>query len=314
MAASIFPHAHAQLSAEVKLYAHALSISAQPALPTFFISQRKKIIVQEQAMASPGEVLEDLDSFLDRISEGEEEEEEEEELCVGDACHECRVNGSPVMAAMLSGHRGCLNEILHANEAEKLSAIRSENGATLAHVAARKGDVEALRLVLKNDSSLGKVGDIRGATPLHVCAYYGHEEGLRRLLDAGAEANQPDFDGATAVHFAAASGHLESLKLLVKQGRGNANAQSSSGETPVYFAAQEGHLACIHWLVEHAHADPQLASADGMTPLHAAAQTGRLNITHWLVRSANCPITCRASDGATPVHFAAAKGIIVYQY
>lgn len=184
-------------------------------------------------MATPGEVLDDLDTFLDRLSEEEEDEDEEgARLYVGDACRECRVNRCPAMTALLSGHRGCLKEILRANDAKVVSAIRSENGATLAHVAARRGDVEALNLVLKSDTSLGKVGDVRGATPLHVCAYHGREDGLVSLLDAGAEADQPDFDGATAIHFAAASGHLESLKLLVERGRGGVNARSRSGETP----------------------------------------------------------------------------------
>lgn len=185
-------------------------------------------------MATPGEVLDELNLFLDQLSEEEDENEEEEgaRLYVGDACHECRVNRCPAMGALLSGHSGCLKEILQANDAEKISAIRSGNGATLAHIAARKGDVEALKLLLKKDASLGKVGDVRGATPLHVCAYHGHEDCLVSLLDAGAEVDQPDFDGATAVHFAAASGHLESLKLLVQRGRGNVNARSSSGETP----------------------------------------------------------------------------------
>lgn len=183
-------------------------------------------------MATPGEVLDDLNFFLDQLSEGEEDEDKEERLYVGDACHECRVNRCPAMSALLSRHGGCLKEIMQANDAENISAIRSGNGATLAHIAAREGDTEALKLLLKNDASLGKVGDIRGATPLHVCAYHGHEDGLVSLLDAGAEVDQPDFDGATAVHFAAASGHLESLKLLVQRGGGNVNARSTSGETP----------------------------------------------------------------------------------
>ena len=287
-------------------------------------------------MATPGEVLDDLDSFLDRQSEGEGEENGEREedegarLYVGDACHECRVNRCPAMAALLAGDRGCLREILRVNDEDRLSDIRSGNGATLAHVAARRGDLESLNMVLAKVASLAKVGDVRGATPLHVCAYHGHKEALSSLLDAGAEADQPDMDGATAVHFAAASGHLHCLKILVERGRGNVNARSNGGETPgkhacvwiscsyscvsraaVYFAAQEGHLPCIHWLVEHARADPRLESTDGMTPLHAAAQTGQQNVTHWLVRSANCPIDCRTTDGATPVHFAAAKGATV---
>lgn len=303
-----------------------LTIVSKAAPPTF--SGRKLI------MATPGEVLDDLDSFLDRLSEEEDKEDEEEDgdfqFLVGEACHECRVEENPAMAALQGDHIACLREILRVNEEEAIAGVSSGNGATLAHVAARRGDVEALKLLVTKSPSLCTSGDIRGATPLHVAAYRGHEECLAALLDAGGTADQPDTDGATAVHFAAASGHLEAIKTLISRGRGNANARNSSGETPgiilqlflvsvcftfytvlslaVYFAAQEGHLACIQWLVEQAGADPQLASTDGMTPLHAAAQTGRLNVTYWLVRSANCSISCRTSDGATPVHFAAAKG------
>ena len=188
-------------------------------------------------MATPGEVLDELDSFLDRLSEGEEERPEEEEyrgvgLYVGDACHECRVQRCPAMAAVLASHRGCLREILVANDEDTLSALRSGNGATLAHVVARQGDVESLNLLLGKVNSLVSVGDVRGATPLHVCAYHGHEDGLLSLLDAGAEADQPDVDGATSLHFAAASGHLECLKLLVRTGKGNVNVRSHGGETP----------------------------------------------------------------------------------
>ena len=186
-------------------------------------------------MATPGEVLDDLDSFLDRISGGEEEEEEEYDdarLLVGEACHECRVDGSPAMAALQAGHVGCLREILRANEEERIAGVRSGNGATLAHVAARRGDVEVLGMLLAKTSSLARIGDVRGATPLHVCAYRGHEDCLEKLLEAGGDADQPDSDGATAIHFAAASGHLESVKTLVQKGGGNANAKNSSGETP----------------------------------------------------------------------------------
>ena len=191
-------------------------------------------------MATPGEVLDDLDSFLDRMSGDEEEEKEENDvrLLVGEACHECRVDGSPAMAALQAGHVGCLRELLRANEEETMAGVRSGNGATLAHVAARRGDVEVLRMLLAKTSSFARVGDVRGATALHVCAYRGHEECLEKLLEAGGDADQPDSDGATAVHFAAASGHFGSLKILILKGGGNANARNSSGETPGEKPAQ----------------------------------------------------------------------------
>ena len=187
-------------------------------------------------MASAAElVLGDLDSFLDRLSEGEEDEEEEDgvRLLVGEACHECRVEPCPAMAALHAGHGGCLREILRANDEETILGVRSGGGtATLAHVAARRGDTEALGVILAKASPLAREGDERGATPLHVCAYHGHDEALVSLLEAGGDADQPDSDGATPVHFAAASGHLDSLKALVERGGGKVNVRSNSGETP----------------------------------------------------------------------------------
>lgn len=186
-------------------------------------------------MATPVDILEDLDSFLARVSD-EEKENDEEELErpeLGYACKDCRNALSPVMAATLNTHRGCLKEILEAQgRSVSLSVYRSESGATVAHHAARRGDLETLQLLLGADQSLCKAGDVRGATPLHVCAYHGQLECLSCLLEKDAWADQKDFDGATAVHFAAASGHLDCLKELVLRGKGNPNEQTQSGETP----------------------------------------------------------------------------------
>ena len=285
-------------------------------------------------MATPGEVLDDLDSFLDRLSEGEDEEGEEEEersrIYSGDACHECRVCKNPAMTALLGGHMGCLKEILRANDIEKLAAIRSENGSTLAHIAARKRDVEALNLVVDNVTSLVTVGDIRGATPLHVCAYHGQEDGLLSLLDAGAEANQRDLDGATAVHFAAASGHLESLKLLVQRGRGNVNARSNSGETPGELCNREMHVrvfivffSTVRYTLPYvraytyAYVTYKLAWYKQVYNrffdfhcflVYFAAQEGHLACIHWLVEHARADPQLASTDGMTPLHAAAQTG------
>ena len=113
-----------------------------------------------------------------------------------------------------------------------LTAMLSEKGATLAHLAVRKGDLRTLQLLLQVDESLCQTGDINGATPLHVCSYHGHLDCLAWLLEKGACTDQKDSNGATAVHFAAASGHLDCLKLLIQRGKGNSNEQTLGGETP----------------------------------------------------------------------------------
>ena len=194
---------------------------------------------QGRPFSNPVDVLDDLDSYLACLTEGQDKEDresitsqEEDERNLGDACTECRASDSPLILAVTSGHKGCIREILSVRDSLKLGSELSENGATLAHLAARRGDLECLRVIVTADDSLCTTGDVRGATPLHVCAYHGYNDCLDCLLDNGGSADQKDFDGATPIHFAASSGHFECLKVLLKKGKGNPNAQTLSGETP----------------------------------------------------------------------------------
>ncbi len=180
-------------------------------------------------MADPVDILDDLDTYLARVSSGEEEKTD-----LGDACTECKTSPSPLVSATTSCHRECLTEMLsiRAVLGRPLASVRGESDATLAHLAARRGDRETLKILLTADQSLCTIGDVRGATPLHVCAYHGYADCLTFLLERGSQPNHRDQDGATAVHFAASSGHLGCLKELVHGGSGDPNAQTNTGETP----------------------------------------------------------------------------------
>ena len=205
------------------------------------------------------DVLEDLDAFLEEIEEEGEEQDVEDMLVVGgkgadyereaspflsqisslqqnvdfgQSCAACRSAPCAAMAAVKTGHTACLQEILAAQPDLNLRTVTSENRSTLAHVAARRGDLDALRAILEADRHLSAMGDDKGATPLHVCAYHGHVECLRCLLGEGEGGVARDMDGATPVHFAAASGHTECLRVLLEEGGGDPNEQTDSGETP----------------------------------------------------------------------------------
>ena len=193
-------------------------------------------LASNPALRGASEVLDDLDTFLSDVGGDEDDKShyaDDIPLELGNACAECRAGTSPLILAVTSGHINCLKEMLkNSIDHLDLAAVVSENGATLAHIAARNGDTETLKAVITAEQALCEVGDIRGATPLHVCAYHGHLDCLTCLLDGGADANLGDFDGATPAHFASASGHLECLKKLIDVGRGDPNAQTESGETP----------------------------------------------------------------------------------
>jgi len=184
-------------------------------------------------------VLDDLNSFL----EIEEKNLEvaavvEAEPDYGEACRSC-VNseglGSSAFAATANDHKLCLLEILDTNVREygyDLQEILAENGSSLAHLAASKGHVECLKVVLECCQELAVLGDNRGARPLHVCAYQGHLECLKLLLENKEEELPSDVDGATPAHFAAAAGQLECLQVLMEEYSGNPDIRTTSGETP----------------------------------------------------------------------------------
>ena len=239
------------------------------------------------------------------IPAGPEELHQIEEVIICDTCLQTPV---PVMQAATSGHTLCLKYLLLREEDPvDLKNIRTPNGASAVHIAARRGDETSVLEMLSYEPRAAKLQDYRGASPTHVAAYNGREATLKSLLLYGGSAAQKSYDGASPAHYAASAGKLSCLKMLSQYGAGP-NDRTHSGITPVYFAAQEGHLDCLRWLVRELGADANIKSADGMTPLHAAAQTGKLQCVHWLVTHGRSNVRSRTVDGATPMHFAAARG------
>lgn len=80
-------------------------------------------------------------------------------------------------------------------------------------IAAREGDVETVRRLVKERSAV----DTRGVgqmTPLMAAAKNGHGEVVKVLLENGADANLRDWKGKTARAHARDAGHEAVLKVL----------------------------------------------------------------------------------------------------
>ena len=76
--------------------------------------------------------------------------------------------------------------------------LAASNGTTVLHVAADRGDVALLELLLGTDGLDINAQRGNGATALHSAASRGHVEVLQRLLAAGAATNLLDSRGRTA--------------------------------------------------------------------------------------------------------------------
>ena len=172
------------------------------------------------------------------------------------------------------------------------------DGSDIVFAAIQYGDLESLRAVLAENSSLAGVTNASGMMPLHFAARIGQADAAGILLDAGADPNAPLAKSAgTPLHYAANVDAAEIAKLLLAKGA-KTEAKAVNGRTPLHFAAAKGNEASIKVLLG-AGADPNAADPQGQTPLHLAAAAGHASAVRALLGGGADP-EIPNGEGAVP--------------
>ena len=115
--------------------------------------------------------------------------------------------------------------------------------------AARTGDVNRTKILVKYASENCTEDDEHRDTPLMYAAANGHVEVLRVLLEGGANADRSNADRRTALHFAAWNGELEVCRLLLDKGA-KVDPVDEWRDTPLHDATLTGRLSVVKLLVE----------------------------------------------------------------
>ena len=208
-----------------------------------------------------------------------------------------RAGEGVLLADALRGDADALR-ILLGEDPDLIEETFGEDGASLLHLAAGRGAIESMRLLLGRGTD-ANVRDRRLRTPLHYAAEEGQEEAVRLLAERGAEVNAQDEQGWTPMRLAVHGGNVEVLRLLADRG----------AETDIFAMAALGDVDRTSALLDE---DPALVKArdettSGFSPLHYAAQYGRRELAELLLAKGADPEGADAL-GTTPLRIAATGG------
>jgi len=169
--------------------------------------------------------------------------------------------------------------------AERASApaavVLPDNDAPVAD-AAKRGDLEAVRTLLRDGADVNAAqGD--GMTALHWSALHGSVEMMDVLLMAGATTSaMTRLGGYTALHLASSNGNAGAVRRLLEAGS-QADRPTSTGVRPLHLAAQAGSAGAITALLERGAEIEARDETHGRTPLIFAASRSRTEAMRALI-------------------------------
>nr|XP_031532637.1 ankycorbin isoform X4 [Vicugna pacos] len=178
-------------------------------------------------------------------------------------------NGDAEKVASLLGKKGT-------------SATKQDSeGKTAFHLAATKGHVECLRVMVAHGVDV-TAQDTAGHSALHLAAKNSHHECIKKLLQSKCPAESVDSSGKTALHYAAAQGCLQAVQVLCEH-KSPINLKDLDGNIPLLLAAQNGHSEVSRFLLDHG-ADVNSRDKNGRTALMLACEIGSSNIVEALIK------------------------------
>ncbi|PWA30876.1 hypothetical protein CCH79_00010605 [Gambusia affinis] len=217
------------------------------------------------------------------------------------------VEGDRTLVAARQGDVQALKTLLAAKVLS--SDVKDVLGASPVHHAARAGKLTCLRFLVEEAGLQGNCLANNGASPAHDAAATGNLACLQWLLtQGGCRSEDKDSSGATVLHLACRFSHHEITEWLLKSGEVDPGASTDTGALPVHYAAAKGDLASLRLLLGRSPNVINSQTKNGATPLYLACQEGHLEVVQYLVKDCGADPSIRANDGMTPLHAAAQMG------
>ena len=200
-----------------------------------------------------------------------------------------------IFAAAEVGDLESLNKLL-AEEGADVNAT-NKSGYTALHLAVRKGQKEAVALLIEKGANVN--AQRRGRTPLD---FAGKNEEITALLRAKGGLTRLELRAEQDILYAAANGYADAIVRHIENG-GDVNKTNRRGYSALHFAANSGYVEVVRVLVANKVEVNAAANKYRKTGLHYAARHGRKEIATLLLEN-GANVNALDRSGRTPVDIA----------
>ena len=212
------------------------------------------------------------------------------------------------LAAGLAGGGEALDALIASGKVEALPDPGLE--------AARRGDVDALRRLVKDEGwDANAAVDRHGSGALLWAAGAGRLDAVKFLVEeAGtdpattSQAGRRAYAGRTALHWAARNGHVHVMEYLVISRGVDVDARTAEGTTAFAWACWRGRVDAMRWLVEKGECRFGAVNTFGCNAAMWVVQGGAGLDACRYVRSLGVTFRLLNANGHSAVHKAAQRG------
>jgi len=156
-------------------------------------------------------------------------------------------------------------------------------GRPTLHSSILRGDIEAVKKLLRSYKINVNKKDDNERTPLHFAALKGNEKAIKLLKMRGANPNIEDCHGSIPLHLAAKHNNPEAVKLLIDMGS-ELNVQDRYGNTPLHLAAYKGNVRVAEELLASG-INPNIINVSWMTALANTVKSKNMRIYEVIKRA-----------------------------
>ncbi len=174
------------------------------------------------------------------------------------------------------------------------------------HEAAKAGELDKVKSLLKKAPELVNAKDQQGRTPLHWACRGQNYELLAYLVEKGADVNALDNNQTAPLHSLAVRNGVKEAELLINKGA-DVNILTYDNQTPLHFAASYNQIDIAALLVEKG-AKLELRDNWVRTPLvYCARERGGPEMTKLFIQ-AGADVNASNEFGETALSLAAWRG------